>query len=292
MPNENLICRSRWQATIHSLYSELKDKHSDSDAIQLFTKELSLQFDDVQMTMEAYSFSELAGIQALMGILATYESEHQVKTWVSNYFEKSLGKPVALGKQGSLHLRDVVKELQGVALRMAAETTAHNLNVTKGKRGVKREKPPGGAKLVAATDAKKHNASKRKCASRGGHFSPRFDYCTKCCDCQKAIMEKRNQQKDSLVLPPGEQQKQDAKRKERNRQRWATKKDKDWEKNTSCGAVSLVSTPSDSVDEVEYELEQQAVKLGKDKKLMKVVSVEAGKEKLLENKEDREDGPL
>jgi hypothetical protein len=80
-----------------------------------------------------------------------------VKTWVSNYFEKSLGKPVALGKQGSLHLRDVVKELQGVALRMAAETTAHDLNVTKGKRGGKRERPSGGAELVAAaTDAKKH----------------------------------------------------------------------------------------------------------------------------------------
>ncbi len=56
-----------------------------------------------------------------------------MKTCVSNYFEKSLGNPVALGKQGSFHLRDVVKELQGVALRMTAETTAHNLNVTKDK---------------------------------------------------------------------------------------------------------------------------------------------------------------
>ncbi len=144
-------------------------------------------------------------------------------------------------KQDSLHLRDVVKELQGVALRMAAETTAHNLNVTKGKRGGKRERPSGGAELVtAATDAKKHIASKRKCASCGGHFITRFDYFTKCDNCQKAIMEYRNQQKDSLVLPPGEQQKQDAKRKERNRQRLAKKKDKEREKKASCGAVSLV----------------------------------------------------
>ncbi len=67
-----IIKNSRWQATIHSSYSELKDKHSDSDVIQIFTKELSLQFDDVQSTMEAYSFSELADIQTLMGILATY----------------------------------------------------------------------------------------------------------------------------------------------------------------------------------------------------------------------------
>ncbi len=61
-----------WQTTIHSLYSELKDKHSDSDVIQLFTKELS-QFHDVQTTMETYSFSELVDIQSLMGILGTYE---------------------------------------------------------------------------------------------------------------------------------------------------------------------------------------------------------------------------
>jgi hypothetical protein len=74
--------------------------------------------------MEPYSFSQLSGIQSLMGIITTYENEHQVKTWVSNYFEKSLGKPFALEKPGSLHLLgDVVKELQGVTLRMGAETT-------------------------------------------------------------------------------------------------------------------------------------------------------------------------
>ena len=67
-----IIKNSRCQDTIHSLFSELKEKHSDSDAIQLFTKELSLQYDDVQATMEAYSFSELTGIQDLMGILDTY----------------------------------------------------------------------------------------------------------------------------------------------------------------------------------------------------------------------------
>jgi hypothetical protein len=76
---------------------------------------------------------------------------------------------------------------------------------------------------------------------------------TKCDNCQKAIMEKRNQQKDSPVLPPGEQQKQDAKRKERNIQKWAKKKDKDRKKKASCGAVSLVSTSSDSVDEAESD---------------------------------------
>jgi hypothetical protein len=74
--------------------------------------------------MEAYSFSELAGIQALMGILAIYEDEHQVKTWISNYFEKSLDKPVGEARL-FLHLRDEVK-LQAVALRMAPETRDHS----------------------------------------------------------------------------------------------------------------------------------------------------------------------
>ncbi len=72
--------------------------------------------------------------------------------------------------------------------------------------------------------------------------------------------------------------------KERNRQRWAKKKDKDRKKKTSCSVVSLVSTSSDSVDGTESELERQEVKVRKDRKLKKEVCVEAGKEESLENK--------
>ena len=121
---------------------------------------------------------------------------------------------------------------------MAAETAAHNLNVTKGKRGGKRKRPPAGAELVAtAADAKKHIASKRKCADCGIHFSPRFAYFTKCDNCQKAHMEEKNQSRDSLAVPPGEQQKQDAKQKQENQKRWAKKKDKDKKKKACCDAV-------------------------------------------------------
>jgi len=52
----------------------------------------------------------------------------------------------------------------------------------------------------------------------------------------------------------------------------------------SCGAVSLVSTSSDSVDEAESESEKQEVKTRKGKKLKKEVRVEAGKEESLEDK--------
>ena len=52
----------------------------------------------------------------------------------------------------------------------------------------------------------------------------------------------------------------------------------------SCGAVSLVSTSSDSVDEAESELEKQEVKVRKGRTLKKEVRVEAGKEESLEDK--------
>ena len=67
-------------------------------------------------------------------------------------------------------------------------------------------------------------------------------------------------------------------------QRWAKKKDKDRKKKASCGAVSLVLTSSDSVDEAESELGKQEVKVRKGRKLKKEVRVEAGKEESLENK--------
>jgi hypothetical protein len=54
-------------------------------------------------------------------------------------------------------------------------------------------------------------------------------------------------------------------------------------KKASCGAVSLVSTSSDSVVGTESELERQEVKV-KDRKMKKEGCVETGKEESLENK--------
>jgi hypothetical protein len=49
--------------------------------------------------MASYSFSEISGIQALMGILSEYKGDSQVKTWVSNYFERSLGTRAVAGAE-------------------------------------------------------------------------------------------------------------------------------------------------------------------------------------------------
>jgi hypothetical protein len=52
--------------------------------------------------MTSYSFSEISGIQELMGILSAHTGDSQVKTWVSNYFEGSLGTKAVAGGAGGV----------------------------------------------------------------------------------------------------------------------------------------------------------------------------------------------
>ena len=106
-------------------------------------------------------------------------------------------------------------------------------------------------------------------------------------------MEKKNQSRDSLVLSPGEEQKQDTNQKERNKKRWVKKKDKDRKRKSYCGVVSQVCTRfkeeySDLVDGTVSESEKQEVKVSKDKKMKKEVSGETGKEESLEIKKQKD----
>jgi hypothetical protein len=94
-----IIKQNKWNSIVYTFFSELVDKHSESQALKLFSKELLLHFDEVQALMASYSFSEISGIQALMGILSEYKGDSQVKTWVSNYFERSLGTRAVAGAE-------------------------------------------------------------------------------------------------------------------------------------------------------------------------------------------------
>ncbi len=93
-----IIKQTKWNNIAYTFYDELVEKHPESHVVKLFSKELLQHFDEVQALMDSYSFSEISGIQAFMGILSAYKGDSQVKTWVSNYFERSLGTSAVAGE--------------------------------------------------------------------------------------------------------------------------------------------------------------------------------------------------
>ena len=189
--------------------------------------------------MVSYTFSEISGIQSLMGILSACKGNSQVKTWVSKYFEISLDTRVVAGAEGSLHLRDIVKELQALAHKLIAES---QVSVIGGEKGGKKEKNTFNDTAVAAVGT----GIRKICSVCKSIFVPVKAYFDKCDICQnKYIAKLRKQGQDrrtfGLTLGADDQQKQNEKLAQKRRKKFAIHRDKQNKgKKTDVAAVSAM----------------------------------------------------
>ncbi len=203
---------------MHANFNILKDQYHDSTALQLHSKELQYQFDEVENILKEHTGHR------------DCKDDNQVKHWV----EKNLGVKVPQGASGSLHFRDVVKELQVWAHELITEAQGSGIStVFLKKKKDKAQKSPTSS--VDATAAISH----KNCVVCDKRFIPAQDSHVRCTDCQKkhidnlankrkakAVMRDDHHNHGGFKLSSQDQEKQDNKLNKKRRKKFAKEREK------------------------------------------------------------------
>ena len=104
-----------------------------------------------------------------------------MKTWVSNYFERSLGTRTVAEGPGSSHFRDIVKELEGLANKIITKSQD---SVIGGKQSGEKDKSALNDTTVPVVGTETQKTPQKTCSICNRILVPFRTYFDKCETCE------------------------------------------------------------------------------------------------------------